>query len=153
MVKHNGCCPLKCQHSLTFYVEWRKITVTVTFLNTTCKAARQIFQDQTCPLWNIDIFHHLSISWDLMDGTIPASAAAQQQKPQHFPPFPSLAMADMDENLGDVVRWCRHIQLLEQMKHDFESLYFLDDIIYRMILRISNDGCPSNNCWVREISI
>ena len=30
------------------------------------------------------------------------------------------------------------------MKHDFESLYFLDDIICRMILQISNDGCPSN---------
>ena len=67
---------------------------------------------------------------------IPASAAAQQQKPQYFPP-PFPGMADMDENLGDVVRWCRHIQLLEQMKHDFESLYFL-------ILQISNDGCPSN---------
>ena len=33
------------------------------------------------------------------------------------------------------------------MKHDFESLYFL-------ILQISNDGGPSNNCWAtREMSI
>ena len=40
------------------------------------------------------------------------------------------------------------------MKHDFKSLYFLDDIIYRMILQISNDGGPSNNCWAtREMSI
>ena len=104
-----------------------KIAVTVTFLNTTCKAARQIFQ--RVPFETSISFHFLG-----SDGRdIPASSA--QQKPQYFPPFPG--MADMDENLGDVVRWCRHIQLLEQMKHDFESLYFL-------ILQISNDGCPSN---------
>ena len=86
--------------------KWSKITVAVhwnvkmfkmstlngekqqTFLNTTCKAARQIFQDQTCPLWNIDIFPFLGI-WQRDS---PASSA-QQQKPQYFPPFPG--MADM----------------------------------------------------------
>ena len=48
---------------------------------------------------------HLSISWDLMDGTFPQAQrhnSRNHSTSRIFPPF--LGMADMDENLGDVVR-------------------------------------------------